>query len=242
MGYGETWNQTAIILKTTQLEYIDMIMMHWPSCETGGGCGPSTDPYCDWGSATYDDKQCRLSTWRALLDIWKSGLARSVAVSNFNISHLEEIKAANLTLPSMNQVSFYLYHTQPEKALLDYCNANGIVFNSWVPFARPDSWTQQPPCASNPTVEPATAAMAARYNVTNAQLQLIFQVQLGMAVNPRSQSLAHMTENLNIFDTTISDADMATLWGFPQSICEPGACTNPVVAGQFPQTCMNNGK
>jgi diketogulonate reductase-like aldo/keto reductase len=83
-------------------------MLHWPSCETGGGCGPSTDPLCDHGSATYDEKGCRLSTWRALLDIWKSGLARSVGVSNFNVSHLEEIRAANLTLPSKNQVSFYL--------------------------------------------------------------------------------------------------------------------------------------
>ena len=105
MGYGETWNETAIILKTTGLEYIDHIMMHWPSCETGGGCGPSTDPLCDYPSPTYDEKGCRLSTWRALLDVWKSGLARSVGVSNFNITHLEEIRAANLTLPSKNQVS-----------------------------------------------------------------------------------------------------------------------------------------
>ena len=28
LSYGETWNQTAIILKTTGLEYIDHIMMH----------------------------------------------------------------------------------------------------------------------------------------------------------------------------------------------------------------------
>ena len=86
MGYGETWNQTAIILRTTQLEYLDNILMHWPDCETGGGCGPSTDPLCDYGAPTYNAKGCRLSTWRALLDIWKSGLVRSVGVSNFNIS------------------------------------------------------------------------------------------------------------------------------------------------------------
>jgi len=216
--------------------------MHWPSCTVGGGCGPSTDPFCDFGSATYDDKGCRLSTWRALLDIWHSGLARSVGVSNFNISHLEEIKAANLTLPSKNQVSFHLYHTVPERELLAYCNANNVLFESWVPFARPDSWVQQLPCAANPTVDPTSAGIAARYGVTNAQLQLAFQVQLGMSVIPRSQSAAHMAENLNVFDITISDADMATLWTLPQSICEPGACTNPVVAGQYPATCVNNGK
>ena len=163
-------------------------------------------------------------------------------MSNFNISHLEEIKAANLTMPSKNQVSFHIYHSQTEKQLLAYCRSNGILFESWVPLARPDSWTQQPPCASSPMLDPASAAMAARYNISSAQLQLVFQVQLGMSVIPRSQSAAHMAENLNLFQTVISDADMATLWTFPQSICEPGACTNPVVAGQFPQTCVNNGK
>ena len=111
-----------------------------------------------------------------------------------------------------------------------------------MPLARPDSWTQQPPCAANPTLDPTAAAIAARYNVTSAQLQLIFQVQLGMSVIPRSQSAAHMAENLDIFNVTLSDADMSTLWTLPQSICEPGACTNPVVAGQYPQTCVNNGK
>lgn len=136
----------------------------------------------------------------------------------------------------------FRYHTLPEKALLEYCNAHQILFESWVPLARPDSWTQQPPCASNPTLDPTSAAISAKYNVSNAQLQLIFQVQLGMSVIPRSQNAAHMTENLNLFDTTISDADMATLWTLPQSICEPGACTNPVVAGAYPQTCVNNGK
>jgi len=241
MGYGETWNETAIILKTTGLEYIDNLMMHWPSCETGGGCGPSSDPLCDWGSPTYDDRGCRVSTWRALVDIWKAGLARSVGVCNFNVTHLEDLRSAGLPLPSTNQVSFYLYHTQAEKDLLAYCNANGINMQSWVPFARTDSWVQQPPCAVNPVLDPAAAAMAAKYGVSSAQLQLAFQVSLGISVNPRSQSVAHMQENLDIFDVNITAADMNTLWtGFPQSICEPPACTNPVVAGK--NTCVNNGK
>jgi len=145
-------------------------------------------------------------------------------------------------LPNPSPPTSHLYHTLPEKALLEYCKANNILFESWVPLARPDSWVQQPPCAANPTQDAAAAAIAARYNVTNAHLQLIFQVQLGMSVIPRSQSSAHMQENLDIFSTTLSDADMASLWTFPQSICEPGACTNPVVAGAYKETCVNNGK
>ena len=55
-------------------------------------------------------------------------MALSVGVSNFNQSHLEEISAAGLTLPSLNQVSFSLYHSRAERDLLDYCTKNGIIF------------------------------------------------------------------------------------------------------------------
>lgn len=239
MGYNESLEQAAVILNVTGLTYIDNLMLHWPSCETGGGCGTSTDPVCNFNTSTYDDAACRLSTWRALLYLWKSGVARSVGVSNFNISHLQEISDAGLVLPSLNQVSFSLYHSAPERDLLEFCSAHGILFNGWVPFSRSDSWVQQPPCAPTPLEDPSAIAIAARYNTTPASLILAFQAQAGVVLNPRSQNAVHMMENLGIFSLagSISEADMTTLWTAPQSICEPPACTNPVFKG-----CVNNGK
>lgn len=82
--------EAATILNTTGLSYIDNLvrrhcyaptdgvtgappqplqMLHWPSCETGGGCGPSTDPVCDFNTTTFSDSGCRLSTWKALLQV-----------------------------------------------------------------------------------------------------------------------------------------------------------------------------
>jgi len=243
LGYAEVVNQSNTILNVTGLDYVEHIQLHWPSCLTGGGCGPSTDPACNAPggvpAATYDDAACRLNSWRALLDVWKAGKARSVGVSNFNISHLEAIRAAGLTLPSINQLSFNLYHSVSERALVEYCNANGIVVSGYVPFARPDSWAQGPPCAPTPLTEPLVVAMAARYNATPAALQLAWQMAVGVTVNPRSQSAAHMLENLGAVDLTLSDADVESLWAAPQASCSTPACTNPVpyVAGA---TCANN--
>ena len=189
MGYNETLNQTATILRVANVTYIDNLMLHWPSCETGNGCQASTDPPCNWGAPTYNDAACRISTWRALLWVWRAGLARSVGVSNFNISHLEEIRAAGLTLPALNQVSLHLYHSRAERPLLDYCKAHGILFNSWTPLARPDSWVMQPPCAPSPDRDPGAMALAARYNATGAALQLAWAMQEGVAVNPRTQNV-----------------------------------------------------
>lgn len=48
----------------------------------------------------------REESWRALLDLKKSGLAKSVGVSNFGTQHLREIttKLPQEQWPSINQV------------------------------------------------------------------------------------------------------------------------------------------
>ena len=162
-----------------------------------------------------------------------------MGVSNWNVSALEEVRAAGLTLPAINQVSFHLYHSAPERTLLEYCLAAGINFQSYVPLARTDSWAFEPPCAPTPLGDPIAAALAARYNATPAQLQLAWQASLGIAVNPRSQSEAHMAENLDILGLAerITPADSDALWRVQQAICSTPACTNPVHEG-----CPNNAK
>ena len=154
---------------------------------------------------------------------------------------MEEIRAAGLTLPSLNQVSFHLYHSRAERALLQYCTSHGILFNSWTPLARPDSWVMQPPCAPSPDRDPGAAALAAaKYNATGAALQLAWAMQEGVAVTPRSQNARHMVENLGAAGLVgrIAQEDAAALWAWPlQSQCSTPACTNPVFEG-----CANNAK
>lgn len=237
MGYNETLNQTATLLRVMGLSYVDNLMLHWPSCETGNGCGASSDPVCNWGQSTYNDTACMLSSYAALLAAWKAGQTRSVGVSNFNISHLEAIKAAGLPLPTLNQISFHLYHSTAEAGLVAYCQANGILVNSWTPFARPDSWTMQPPCASSPIYDPAAAAIGAKYGVTGPQVQLAWQIQQGVYPNPRTQNAAHALDNLRVFNIALSQTDLAALAAVPQSNCAPPASTNPWYTG-----CPSNAK
>ena len=91
MGYNETMHQLETTLRETDptgflLGYVDLALVHWPSCASGGGCAPdafspvSSDPPCIAGSSTYDEVACRLSTYRALVDAWHSGRARAIGV------------------------------------------------------------------------------------------------------------------------------------------------------------------
>lgn len=65
---------------------------------------PTVDPACDPAKPTYDAKQCRLNTWRALVEIFQSGRAKAIGVANYNSSHLQEIIDAGMPLPAINQI------------------------------------------------------------------------------------------------------------------------------------------
>ena len=94
---------------------VDLLLIHWPSCDPkagGSACsGPgsaSSTPVCVVGGPVYDERACRLDTWKGLVEIWQAKGARAIGVSNYNASNLEEIKAP---LPAVNQIPFNPYRS-----------------------------------------------------------------------------------------------------------------------------------
>jgi len=170
----------------------------------------------------YDERLCRLSTWRAMLHILDTGRARAVGVSNFNITHLQEIVDAGLRLPSVNQCPFHLYRSTSQQALRDYCKAHNITFWGYSPLGVPDvqifptttgmSWT--------PMEDPAVVKIAQTHGVTPAQVLLQWQYALGIPTNPRSQNAEHMRENLNSYSFTLTDDEIKTLSSGAQDMCK----------------------
>jgi len=100
MGYADTLYQFDNLLQQMQTNYTDIVLNHWPTSPAS----PTVDPLCDPKKATYDEKGCRLSTWRAYVEIWKSGKSLAIGVANYNTSHLQEIIDAGMPLPAVNQV------------------------------------------------------------------------------------------------------------------------------------------
>jgi diketogulonate reductase-like aldo/keto reductase len=102
-------------------------------------------------STRYNETQCRLSTWNAMVTIFHSGRARSIGVSNYNITHLQEIVDAGLPLPSINQCPFnacaatpnittdiscetwslHRYRGASQMQTLDFCRRHGITFMAY---------------------------------------------------------------------------------------------------------------
>ena len=83
-------------------------------------------------------KEERLNQYRALLDLQKEGFLRSCGVSNWNISHMEEIKQAGLPLPAVNQIEVHPLCTQQE--LVAYHFKNGIATVAYSSLAPLATW------------------------------------------------------------------------------------------------------
>ncbi|CAF1084455.1 unnamed protein product [Rotaria sordida] len=234
LGFNETIQQTLDILQELQTTWIDLLLVHWPIMQHPGQSyvPKSTDPACNTTNPlAYNEKQCRLSTWSAMLALFDLGLVRSIGVSNYNITHLQEIIDAGMPLPSVNQVSFHPYNYRTGRAdLLAFCQKNRIQLVAYSPFGALDAHqfpikdqNKRTTSLSRTLLEdPAITSLANSYKRTPAQILLRWIYQLGVASNPRSMNETHMIENLEILPNpfTISDADMIRIINLPQDTCD----------------------
>ena len=78
----------------------------------------------------------------------------------------------------------------------------GVQHEAWAPFGegRGDMFR-------NPTL----TAIGQQYGKTAAQVILRWHLQRGVVVIPKSTHIERMRENLNVFDFTLSEADMAKI-------------------------------
>ena len=216
-GYNETLKEMDLILSDLQMDYVDLLLIHWPNAP-----GSSTDPACQGNPPTF--RGCRQSVWKALEMLYNSGKALAIGVSNFEQNHLEDIIVMNSTIPSVNQVEYHPYWHEDE--LLQYCKSKNIVFNSYSPLGTPDWAPTQRNWNGTILDLPVIENIAKAHQRTAAQVLQRWQWQQGIVVNPRTMNQDHMKENLNFFDFELSDAEMKQISSItPPS--NPKVCPDP---------------
>ncbi len=141
-------------------------------------------------------------TYRAMEEAYKAGKARAIGVSNFypdrllDLLHFSEIK------PMVNQVETHLF--QQQKVAKSYMDKYGVQIMSWGPFAE----------GKNDYFHtPALVEIGAKYGKSPAQVALRFLLQSGVVLIPKSTHENRMQENINIFDFTLNEEEMARLQG-----------------------------
>ncbi len=141
-----------------------------------------------------------LAGYRQLEKAYREGKAKAIGISNFEGKYIEKLQSKWEIAPQFIQVEAHPYFTQKElrKTLDQY----GIKLMSWYPLGHGDKSLLQ---------ESVFAKLGEKYGKTPAQVILRWHTQMGFVVIPGSKNVAHIRDNLNILDFTLTDAEMAEI-------------------------------
>lgn len=109
-GYESTLDSCAGSLERLQTDYIDLLLIHWPS------------------------RSHMADTWRALEELLAAGKVRAIGVSNFLAHHIDELLSLATVPPAVNQIEHHPYLQQPD--LVAKCNELSIAVTAWAPMLK----------------------------------------------------------------------------------------------------------
>ena len=178
---GEVEKAFSKSLTELGTDYVDLYLIHWPVKET------------------------YVKTWLELEKIYKSGRAKSIGISNFQINHIEEIKKVWSVVPVMNQIEMHPRLTQ--KPLIEFCKSQNIVPESWSPLGG--TWPDgiQDHLLDNDVLK----KIGSKYNKTTAQIILRWNIDLGVVTIPKSVTPSRIRENIDIFDFKLTVEEIAAI-------------------------------
>lgn len=139
-------------------------------------------------------------TYRAMEEFYEKGVLKSIGVSNFYPDRFMDFSNFVKVKPMVNQMETHIFNQQ--KKLHEILKENKCQLMSWGPFAegRNDFF--------NNTV---LKSIGSKYGKTSAQTALRYLIQKNIVVIPKSTHKERMIENINVFDFTLSNEDMAAI-------------------------------
>lgn len=139
-------------------------------------------------------------SWRAMEDLYKEGKIRAIGVCNFYPDRLTDLAVNSEIAPMVNQVEIHPFFQQT--SAIENMKALGIQVEAWGPMAEGKHGI---------FTHPVLAEIGRKYGKTPAQVALRWNTQRGVVVIPKSVHKERMEENINIWDFSLSDDDMAEI-------------------------------
>jgi len=134
----------------------------------------------------------------ALCKAKKDGKAKHVGVANFTTTMLDQAWQVTSEPLVCNQIEMHPFINQDK--VLAACAKHGMAVVAYCPIAR----------GKVPGAE-TLERIGLAHNKSSAQVSLRYLVQRGAIPIPRTATPAHLKQNLDVFDFTLSDAEMADL-------------------------------
>lgn len=143
--------------------------------------------------------------YRQMEKACKEGKVKAIGLSNFNEEQIKEILSVCEVRPSVLQTEAHPY--SQEKELKWFLDKEGIIIQAWYPLGHGDKALQQ---------EPLFTELAGKYGKSSAQIILRWHIQSGNIVIPGSKNPAHIKDNFDLFDFSLTDEEMKKISSLDQ--------------------------
>ena len=173
-GYEPTLRAFEQSQQKLGLEFVDLYLIHWPV------------------------EGQRVDTWQALERLQNEGRVKSIGVSNFSPSHLQEIFESGKQRPTVNQIELSPFLQQ--RTIADFTRSAGIHLTAYCPLARGERFSHR-----------SLQDIAEQTGKTPAQIMIRWGLQQGQTMIPKSVNPVRIRQNADVFDFTLSDKQMRLL-------------------------------
>ncbi|XP_050683658.1 glyoxal reductase-like [Leptidea sinapis] len=171
-------------LNNLNLGYIDMYLIHFPGASKVDSKSPK-------------NAELRAESWKALEELYSEGKLNAIGVSNYTVKHLEEIISNHSNVPVVNQVEWHPFYYQMD--LLDFCRKNSIVMQAYCSFGGTSNGD------SSLLEHPLVNCIANNHSISAAQVLLLWALQQGIMVIPKSTKSEHIHQNIQLQDRLSSN-------------------------------------
>lgn len=169
-------------LKKLGVDYIDAYIINAP--------GPFDDL-----SGNYDEEN--IEAYTELEALYHEELVASIGVSQFQVHHLKNIIDHCNIVPHINQISYFVGHTQDE--IVEFCQKHKILIQGFSPLAKGY-------LLENPVLK----TISETYQKHPSQIALRYVIQKGVASIPKASKIEHIKLNYDM-DFVLADHDIKTL-------------------------------
>ena len=142
-----------------------------------------------------------IAGYKLMEKAYKEGKVKAIGLSNFSQSQIREILDICDVKPVVLQTEVHPYYQ--EKKLKDYLKKEGIVIQAWYPLGHGDKALLE---------EPLFQELGKKYGKSSAQIILHWHIQAGNIVIPGSKSPAHIQDNFDLFDFSLTAWEMAQIY------------------------------
>ncbi len=146
--------------------------------------------------------------YRQMEKAYKEGKVKAIGLSNFNEVQMQEILDMCEVKPAVLQTEVHPYYQ--ERGLKKFLAKEGMVIQAWYPLGHGDKALLE---------EPLFTQLGEKYGKSNAQIILRWHIQAGNIVIPGSKNPAHIKDNFDLFDFSLTDEEMSQISAMDKDIC-----------------------